>query len=166
MMLGMSLATFTLVHVVISLIGIASGLAVLFGWIAGKRLETWTTVFLITTILTSVTGYGFPVEHLLPSHIVGVISLVVLAVALLTRRSFGVARGWRKTFVISSVVALYLNVFVLVVQSFQKVPFLRALAPTQNEPPFAVAQVAVLLAFIALGTLAVKRSRNLAVQPA
>jgi hypothetical protein len=166
MMLGMSLATFTAVHVAISLIAIASGLFVLFSWIGGKRPEALTTVFLTTTIATSVTGYGFPFVQLLPSHIVGAISLVVLAIALATRRSAALAGGWRRTFVISSVVALYLNVFVLVVQSFQKVPLLRSLAPTQSEPPFALAQVAVLLAFIAMGTVAVKRSRNFAVQPA
>lgn len=159
-MLGMSLATFTAVHVVISLIGIATGLVVLFSWIAGKRRDTWTTVFLITTVLTSVTGFGFPFVQLLPSHIVGAISLVVLAVAFATRRSFGLPRGWRRTFVISSVTALYFNVFVLVVQSFQKIPALNSLAPTQSEPPFALAQLAVLLAFVAFGILAVKRSRN------
>ncbi len=164
MMLGMSLATFTLVHVLISLVGIAAGLVVLFGWIGGRRLDTWLTVFLTTTIATSVTGYLFPFEKLLPSHIVGAISLVVLAVALLTRRSASLEGGWRRTFMISSLIALYFNVFVLVVQSFQKVSILRALAPTQTEPPFAVAQVAVLLAFVALGTLAVKRSRSFAIQ--
>ena len=160
MVFGMSLATYTLVHVVISLIGIVSGLIVLFGMLSGKKLDGMTAVFLITTVLTSVTGYGFPVEHLLPSHIVGAISLVVLAIAILARYAFHMTGGWRPTYVITAVIALYLNVFVLVVQSFLKVPALHALAPQGKEPPFAVAQLTVMVVFIALTVLAVKRFRN------
>src|SRR6267154_5971085 len=122
MVFGMSLATFTLIHVIISLVGIGSGLLVLFGMFGGKRLDGMTALFLVTTVLTSVTGYLFPFEHLLPSHIVGGISLVVLAVALLARYYFRLAGGWRRTYVLTAVMALYLNVFVLVVQSFLKVP--------------------------------------------
>ncbi len=157
----MSLATYTLVHVVVSLVGIGSGLVVLLGLLAGKRLNVSTALFLATTVLTSVTGYGFPFLHILPSHVVGAISLVVLAVAIYARYARHLAGGWRVTYVIGAVVALYLNVFVLVVQSFLKVPALHALAPTQSEPPFAVAQLVVLVLFLVLGTLAVRRSKGI-----
>jgi hypothetical protein len=160
MILGMSIETFTLVHTAISLIGIVSGLVVVYGMLGGKRLDGWTALFLTTTVLTSVTGYLFPFEHLLPSHIVGGISLVVLAVALLARYSFHLAGGWRRTYVLTAVMALYLNVFVLVVQSFLKVPALHALAPAGKEPPFAVAQLIVLAIFIWLAIAAVKRFRQ------
>jgi hypothetical protein len=156
---GMSLATYTLVHVLISLAGIGSGLVVLFGLIAGKRLDGWTAVFLATTVATSVTGFGFPFEHLLPSHIVGFISLVVLAIAIAARYAFHLRGAWRHVYVICAVLALYLNVFVGVVQSFLKIPALRALAPKQTEPPFVVSQGIVLVAFIALATVAAIRFR-------
>jgi hypothetical protein len=152
----MSLATFTLVHVVLSLIGIVTGLVVLAGMLRSQRLPGWTAVFLVTTILTSVTGFFFPFEKLLPSHIFGIISLVVLAVtlyALYVRRLAGAAR-W--LYVSTALFALYLNVFVLVVQIFVKIPFFKALAPTQAEPPFAIAQGIVLLAFVVLGFLALR----------
>lgn len=152
--------TFTLVHVVISLIGIASGLVVLLGMLAGKRMDVWTALFLASTGATSVTGFGFPFDHLLPSHIVGGISLVVLAVAAYARYGARLAGGWRTAYVIAAVMALYLNVFVLVVQLFRRVPALTALAPTQSEPPFASAQGIVLVLFIALGVLAAKRFRD------
>jgi hypothetical protein len=161
MILGMSTATFTLVHVLISLAGIGMGLVVLFGLLARKRLDGWTAAFLVTTVATSVTGFGFPFDHLLPSHIVGIISLVVLALAIVARYPLGLAGAWRRTYVITATIALYFNVFVLVVQSFQKVPALRALAPTQSEPPFAIAQGAVLLLFIGLGTVATLRAKDL-----
>ena len=160
MILGMSIETFTLVHTAISLIGIVSGLVVVYGMLGGKRLDGWTALFLLTTVLTSVTGYLFPFEHLLPSHIVGGISLVVLAVALLARYSFHLAGVWRRTYVLTAVMALYLNVFVLVVQSFLKVPALHALAPAGKESPFAVAQLIVLAVFIWLAIAAVKRFRE------
>lgn len=152
--------TYTLVHVALSLVGIASGLVVLLGLLAGKRLNASTGVFLVTTAATSVTGYGFPFDHLLPSHIVGAISLVVLALAVYAYYARHLAGPWRATYVVCAVVALYLNVFVLVVQSFLKVPAFHDLAPTQSEPPFAVAQLAVLGLFIVLGTLAVRRSKT------
>jgi hypothetical protein len=157
MTLGMSLATFTLVHVLISLAGIGSGLVVLFGMLTGRRMDGWTVFFLATTVLTSLTGYGFPFTHLLPSHIVGVLSLIALAIAILARYSRRLAGGWRKTYVITAMIALYFNVFVLVVQSFEKVPALNALAPTQKEPPFVIAQLLVMIAFIVLTVFAVKR---------
>ena len=156
-MLGMSLATFTLVHVVISLLGIASGVIVVFGMFTGKRLNGMTALFLVTTILTSVTGFGFPFTRLLPSHIVAIISLALLAIAVVARYSFHMSGGWRSGYVITAVMAFYLNVFVLVVQSFLKVSALHALAPTGKEPPFAIAQGVVLVLFVALGYMAVKK---------
>ena len=159
MILGMSTATYTLLHVLISLVGIASGFVVLYGLLSAKRLDGWTALFLTTTALTSISGFGFPFEHLLPSHIVGIISLLVLAAAIPARYLFHMQGAWRTVYVIGSAMALYFNVFVLVVQSFMKVPALKALAPTQKEPPFAVAQLVVLAAFIWLTTLATRRFR-------
>ena len=152
--------TFTLAHVVISLIGIGSGLVVSLGMLTGKRLNGWTGLFLATTVLTSVTGFGFPFDQLLPAHIVGGISLVVLALAIFARYGRRLAGAWRRVYVIGAVVALYLNVFVLVVQLFRRVPALQTLAPTQSEPPFVIAQVAVLALFILLGVFATKRFRS------
>lgn len=162
----MSLATFTLLHVAISLVGIATGLVALLGLIGGRSLERWTAVFLSTTVLTSLTGYAFPFHGVTPGHIVGAISLVVLAVALLARYRFGLSGSWRTVYVITSTVALYLNVFVGVVQAFQKVPALNAMAPTQSEPPFAVAQSLVLLTFALLGFQAARRFRSRAASAA
>jgi len=157
MILGMSLATFTLIHVVISLIGIASGFLVIFGLIGGSRMDSMTSVFLWTTALTSVTGFLFPFERLLPSHILGILSLVALLLAIPARYLFQLAGPWRSIYVIGSSVVLYFNFFVLIVQSFEKVPALKALAPTQKEPPFVVAQLVALLFFAALTTFATVR---------
>jgi hypothetical protein len=157
--LGMSLSTFTLVHVLISLVGIGSGLIVLYGMLTAQPLNRWTAFFLVTTVLTSATGFLFPFEHLLPSHIVGMISLVVLAIAIAARYAFHMERSWRSIYVVTAIVALYLNVFVLVAQSFLKVPALHALAPAGKEPPFLVAQLVVMAVFIVLGIFAVKKFR-------
>jgi hypothetical protein len=157
MVLGISLHTFTLIHVVISFFGIASGLVVMYGFLTKKRLDGWTSVFLATTALTSVTGFLFPFNGVTPAIILGVISLVILAVAMATR--YPRRLTWRKTYVITACAALYFNVFVLVVQSFEKVPSLKALAPTQKEPPFAIAQIAVFAIFAVLTAFAVKRFR-------
>ncbi len=157
MILGMSLSTFTFVHVVISLIGIATGIIVLFGMLGARRLPRLTAVFLATTVLTSATGFLFPFSHLLPSHVVGIISLVVLAAALFALYNNHLAGPWRWIYVVGAVVSLYLNVFVGVVQAFQKLAFLQPFAPTQSEPPFIVAQTLVLAIFVALGLLAAKR---------
>jgi hypothetical protein len=151
------MTAYTIVHVVISVIGIGSGWIVLFGLLAAKRRDGWTALFLASTVATSVTGFGFPFEHLLPSHVVGAISLVVLAAAVFARYVRHLAGPWRRIYVIGAVVALYLNVFVLIVQSFQKIPVLKALAPTQSEPPFLVTQLLVLVAFVAVGVLAAIR---------
>ncbi|HEY1659784.1 MAG TPA: hypothetical protein VGG14_15630 [Candidatus Sulfotelmatobacter sp.] len=157
MVLGMSLSTFTTLHVVISLIGIGSGLFVVWGLLNNKRFDGATAIFLVTTVLTSITGYLFPVERLMPSHIVGAISLVALAVAIYARYGRHMERSWRSTYVISAMISLYLNVFVLVVQLFLKVPALHALAPNGKEPPFAITQVIVMVIFIALAIGAVKK---------
>jgi hypothetical protein len=156
-MLGMSLPVFTLVHIALSLIGIAAGFGVLYGFLVSRGSPSWTKVFLVFTILTSVTGYFFPAERVLPSHIVGAISLVVLAIAVAALYAFHLAGAWRATYVVTAVAALYLNTFVLVAQTFVKNPALKELAPTQSEPPFVITQALVLIAFVVLGFLAVRR---------
>jgi len=157
MIFGMTTSTYTLVHVLLSLVGIASGLVVVFGLLTGKRLDGWTALFLATTVATSLTGFGFPFDQLLPSHKVGIISLAVLAVAILARYAFHLRGVWRRIYVTTAVAALYLNVFVGVVQAFLKVPALHALAPKQTEPPFLVTQLVVLVVFIVIGIMAAKR---------
>jgi hypothetical protein len=157
MMLGFSISAFTTFHVVISLIGIATGLVVLRAMLGGRHLGGLTATFLGSTVLTSVTGFMFPFNQLLPSHIVGLISLGVLALALVALYGKGLSGGWRTVYVITATVALYLNVFVGVVQAFQKFGVLHALAPTQAEAPFVVAQLVVLALFAVFGYLAIKR---------
>ena len=153
------LPTFTLIHVLISVLGIISGLVVLGGLMAGARLEGWTALFLATTTLTNVTGFGFPTAAVSPAQIVGGLSLVVLAACLAARYWMKLAGGWRTTYVVTAVVATYLNVFVLVVQLFAKTPALAQLAPTQQEPPFALTQALVLALFVWLGWAAVRGFR-------
>jgi hypothetical protein len=148
------ITTFTLIHVVLSLVGIFAGLVVAGGFVAGKRLDGWTDVFLVSTVLTNVTGFGFPFVSLLPSHIVGVISLIVLAVVIGARYWKHLAGGWHGVFVVGAVLALYLNVFVLLAQLFLRLPALIVAAPTQKEPPFLVTQLVVLALFIWLGQAA------------
>lgn len=155
MILGMT--AFTLFHVVLSLVGILSGLVVVFGLIAANRLPGWTATFLATTVATSATGFLFPYRGFKPSYVVGIVSLIVLAIAIFALYGRGLAGAWRRTYVVSAVLSLYLNVFVLIAQLFMKVPALKALAPTQSEPPFLVTQVVVMVIFIALGFLAGKR---------
>jgi hypothetical protein len=159
MLLGMSLHAFTVLHVILSLIGIGSGLIVVFGFIATRDLEPWTLLFLITTAATSLTGFLFPVQHLLPSHVIGILSLVVLAGAIFARYPMGSAGVWCRVYVVCALVALWFNVFVLVVQLFKHVPALKALAPTQTELPFSAAQLIVAAGFVVLGILSVKRFR-------
>jgi hypothetical protein len=165
MLLGMSLATFTLVHVIISLIGIAAGLIVLSGMWSSSRMPGMTAIFLATTILTSVTGFMFPFKAFGPPHAVGVISLVVLVFTLLALYQFRLAGRWRAIYVSTEVLALYLNVFVLVVQMFQKIPALNQLAPKGNEPPFAVTQGIVLVLFVLAGWRAVKKFHPVGLAP-
>lgn len=159
MILGMSTATFTALHVVISLVAIASGLVVMYGFLQANRLNRSTLVFLLTTALTSLTGFLFPNEHITPGIVIGILSIIVLAVAAGARYGLRMRGLWRPVYVIAAAIALYFNVFVLVVQSFEKVPVLRALAPTQKEPPFGIAQLVVLILFVVVTVLAVKRFR-------
>jgi hypothetical protein len=156
MIFGMSVATFTLLHVAISLVGLFTGLVVLYGMLASKNPEGWTKLFLATTVLTSVTGFFFPFDHLLPSHIVGIISLVLLAIAIFGLYSRHLMGSWRWVYVATAVAALYLNAFVAVAQAFAKVSPLKALAPTGTEAPFIVAQGVLLVVFVALGILAIR----------
>jgi len=155
-----NLSTFTIVHVVISLIGIVSGLVVMFGLLLARKLNRWSAVFLLSTVATSATGFFFPFHGVTPAIVVGLISLVVLAVAILARYARHLAGAWRWIYVVTVMIALYLNVFVLIVQLFQKVPALKALAPTQSEPPFAVTQLVVLALFVVLTIMAVIKFRG------
>ncbi|MGH6791662.1 MAG: hypothetical protein ACRECF_02850 [Methyloceanibacter sp.] len=157
MILDLSLQDFTTLHVAISLIAIIAGLIVVWGMLHAQRMPGMTALFLVTTILTSVTGFLFPVTAFTPALGVGIVSIAVLAAALLALYAFDLNRAWRWVYVIAAVLALYLNVFVLVVQGFLKVPALHWLAPNGNEPAFIVAQTLVLLLFTWLGTLAVRR---------
>jgi hypothetical protein len=159
MTFGLSLPTFTLIHVVISLIGIASGFVVFYGLLTSKRLGGWNTLFLVTTILTTLTGFLFPNLTLSPAVITGILSSIVLAIALFAFYAKHLSGGWRATYVITALIALWFNSFVGVVQAFQKIPSVNALAPTQSEPPFLIAQLAVLVAFIVFGFVAVRTYR-------
>ena len=161
MILGMSLSTFTMLHVIISLIGIVSGLVVLYGLLGSKVMPGWTALFLVTTILTSVTGFLFPFDKLLPSHMIGILSLVLLAIACVALYGMKLAGAWRWIYVLTAMVALYLNVFVLVIQSFLKIGPLHALAPSvpPSEPPFAIVQGIVLVLFVVAIIGAVRRFR-------
>jgi hypothetical protein len=160
----MTLGTYTLIHVVISFIGIAAGFVVIFGMIAGKRLNGWTALFLATTVLTNLTWFGFlayglPKGGFSPGVAIGIISMVLLVAAIYARYGAQMSGSWRWIYVVTAIVAQYLNFFVLIVQSFQKVPALHELAPTQSEPPFAIAQGIALAVFIVLAWPAVKRFR-------
>jgi hypothetical protein len=155
-----NLSAFTKLHVVISLIGILSGLVVMFGLLVGQKLNPWTALFLISTVATSVTGFFFPFHGITPAIVVGIISLVLLAGAIVARYARHLEGHWRWIYVVCTMIALYLNVFVLIVQLFQKVPALKTLAPTQSEPPFAVTQLVVLTLFVLLTIIAAIRFRR------
>ncbi|WP_244642356.1 hypothetical protein [Phyllobacterium sp. 628] len=142
---------YTFFHVLISLVGIVSGLAVLSGLLKSDRKDGWTLIFLVTTVATSLTGFGFPYQGFTPAIGVGIISVVFLAAAIVARYSFHLTGAWRWIYVVSAIISLYFNVFVLIAQSFQKIPALNALAPTGSEPPFAIAQGIVLVVFIIAG---------------
>lgn len=159
MVFGMSLSTYTTIHVIISLIGIASGLIVLAGLLGGRLLTPWNGLFLITTVLTSITGFGFPFTKVTPGIILGILSLIVLAAALFALYVRHLNGAWRRTYVITAMIALYFNTFVLVVQLFEKVPAFHALAPTQTEAPFKIAQLLLLVFFAVLIGAAAKRYR-------
>jgi hypothetical protein len=156
----MGLSIFTLVHVIISLVGIAAGFGMLSGLLAARLFPRWTAVYLVTTLATSVTGFFFPFKGFTPAIGFGILSSIVLAVALYALYSRRLAGKWRRAFVINSVVALYLNVFVLITQLFQKMPALKELAPTQTEPPFGITHGVVLVAFVLMGMKATSRFRG------
>lgn len=157
MILGMSLQAFTVFHLVISMIGIAFGFIVAGGIIASNKLPGWTALFLLTTILTSATGFLFPFTKLLPSHIVAIISLVLLAVALYALYGKSLVGVWRPVYIVTAMLALWFNVFVLIAQSFQKVALLNVYAPTGAEPPFAITQAVVLVFFIFTIVVGIRR---------
>ena len=157
MIIGMSIQTFTILHVVISLVAIASGFVVLFGMLGGHRLPGWTALFLATTILTSVTGFMFPISGFTPAVGTGAVSLVILLVALIALYAKHLSGAWRWIYVATAASALYFNVLVLIVQSFQKIPALHAIAPTQSELPFVFTQGVALVVFVVLGIMAVLR---------
>ena len=159
MIAGLSIENFTILHTAISLIAIASGLIVLAGMLRARRLPGWTAVFLVTTILTSVTGFMFPISGLTPAIVFGLISIVILVIALAALYLKHLSGAWRWIYVTTALVALYLNVFVLIVQSFQKLPALQKLAPTQSEPPFLIAQAVALIALLILGAMAARKFR-------
>lgn len=164
MIFGMTILTF--VHVLLSLLGILAGLVVLFGLLTSQLFKGWNALFLWTTVATSVTGFLFPFHRFLPSHALGIISLVLLAIAIYALYGRDLAGSWRRTYAVTAMIALYLNVFVLIVQLFQKVPALHALAPNQTEGPFKATQLVVLLAFVLLIILATIKSRGEQVHPA
>jgi len=151
--------TFTQIHVAISLIGIVTGLVVMFGLLTGKRLDRWTALFLLTTVLTSVTGFFFPFHGFTPALGVGIVSMLLLIVAIVARYPGHLLGAWRWIYVITVMLSLYLNVFVLIVQAFQKIPALKALAPTQSEPPFLFTQLVTLIIFIVLSIVAAIKFR-------
>jgi hypothetical protein len=155
-----AMTTLTFVHVALSLVGIFSGFVVVYGLFTGQRLVGWTALFLATTGATSVTGFLFPFHKFLPSHGVGIISLIALAVAIVARYGRQLAGAWRRIYVITAMIALYLNVLVLIAQLFMKVPALKATAPTQSEPPFLVSQVVAMVILIVLTVPAAKKFRN------
>jgi len=155
----MTVSTFTVVHVLISLLGIVSGLVVMYGLLTANRLERWTTLFLVSTAATNITGFLFPFKGVRPGIVIGVLSLILLAVAVIGRYALNLNGAWRPIYIVAASVALYFNVFVFVVQSFEKIPQLRSLAPTQKEPPFEVAQLLVLLIFVIVTGFALKRFR-------
>jgi hypothetical protein len=159
MILGMSLRTFTYLHVYISLIAIGAGFIVVYGLIAARRVPLLTSIFLLMTALTSLTGFLFPFKGITPAIVVGILSLVVLVVAVIAHRRVTTGGAWRGTYVISAMLALYFNFFVLIAQSFQKVPSLHALAPTQTELPFKLFQLVALVLFIALTIMAFRKYR-------
>jgi hypothetical protein len=159
MILGMSVGAFTLLHVVITLVAIGCGLIVVGGMFASHKLAGTTAMFLLTTALTSVTGFLFPVHGFTPALGVGILACVILPVALFALYKEHLVGAWRWVYVIAAIASLYLNVFVLVVQSFVKISALNALAPTQSEPPFAITQAVVLVIFILIALIAVVKFR-------
>jgi hypothetical protein len=152
--MSLGLAAFTLFHVVISLAGIVSGFVVMYGLLTAKRLDGWTAIFIVTTVATSVTGFMFPFHGFKPSYVLAILSLIVLTPCIIARYRHHLEGHWRLTYVVTAMIAFYFNVFVLIAQAFMKVPALKALAPTQSEPPFLITQVIVMLLFVVVGVVA------------
>jgi hypothetical protein len=159
MILGLSVPTFTALHVLISVIGLVAGLVVVAGLLAAKVNASWTAIFLIATILTSATGFLFPFNGVTPALATGLISTPILAIALYALYAGRLAGAWRWVYVACATAALYFNFVALVAQGFLKVPALKVLAPTGSEPPFLIAQTILLAIFVALGAAAVLRFR-------
>jgi hypothetical protein len=159
------LATFTTIHVALSLVALASGIIVVIGLIGSKPLPMWNALFLATGFATSATGFGFPFTAFLPSHGVAMVALVVLALTMLAYYGFGRSGAWRPIYVVGVVVSLYFNVFVAIVQAFKHIPLLAALAPTGSEPPFAAAQGVALVIFVVLAVWAAVRFHPGALMP-
>lgn len=157
MILGLSVANFTVLHVVISMIAIFSGFIVVGGMFSNAGLAGWTAFFLLMTILTNVTGFMFPIAGFTPALAVGTLSTLLLLVAVYAVYKERLRGSWRTVYVVTASIGLYLNVFVLIAQSFQKVSFLQPLAPHGNEPPFAIAQAVTLVAFLLLGWMALRK---------
>jgi hypothetical protein len=160
MIIGMPFQVFTILHVIISLIAIAAGFIAMFGMLGSKKLPGWTAIFLLTTVLTNVTGFMFPIHGFTPALAVGAISLVILAIALLALYGKHLYGAWRWIYVATAITALWFNVFVLIVQSFQKLPFLHVLAPTQSERPFLMAQGVTFVFFVVVGIAAAIKFRR------
>jgi hypothetical protein len=159
MLLGLSFETFTQLHVIISIVGIVSGLVVVWGLLQNRNFARWTAVFLASTVLTSLSGFPIPPFGFDPPRAIGIVSLVLLLSAVLGYYVFHLRGAWRWVYVVTAVASLYLNVFVFIIQAFQKISFLQPLAPTQSEPPFLITQGLALLGFIALGFFATKKFR-------
>jgi len=159
MIFGIPTSTFTLIHVLLSLAGISTGFIVVMGLIAGKRFDGWTVIYIVTSMATCVTGFLFPFDQLLPSHVLGLLSLLMIVIAIWARYWFYLAGVWRRIYVLAIAISLYLNVFAAIVQAFRKVPALKAMAPTLTETPFVTAQLVNLGIFVVLSILAGKRFR-------
>ena len=160
------MSAYTLVHVVLSLVGVVSGFVVLYGLLVARRMAGMTAIFLVTTFATCATGFGFPFSGFTPAIGVGILTFAVLAAAVMARYAFRLRDGWRAVYAVGAVAALYFNVFVLVAQAFLKIPALQALAPTGTEPAFAIAQGVVLLLFVVLGRLSMRRFHPISAQAA
>jgi hypothetical protein len=160
MILGMSISAFTLLHVIISLVAIASGFVAILGLIGGRLYRGLTAIFLVTTVLTSLTGFLFPYKGVTPGIVLGILSMIVLLLAIIAIYGCKLAGAWRGTYVISASIALWLNVFVLFAQSFGKIPALHAIAPTQASPAFGITQLVVMVIFIVIAIRAFKGFRG------
>ncbi len=155
----MILQIYTIIHTLISLVALFAGFVVLFGLLTGNRIDGWTKWFLISAVATTVTGFFFPFHGITPAIKLGIISSVVLVITIYARYAKHLTGAWRWIYVVGASLTLYFNVFVGIVQSFEKIPALKAMAPTQSEPPFKLTQLVVLALFVILTLVAVIRFR-------